>query len=123
GDVTTGAESDIAQITQIARRMIGVWGMNDRIGMVAVLPRDGAPPFASEVGPETLALLDAEVRRFVEKAYAEVVTLLRDERSRLAALADALLEHETLDQEDAYRVSGVDPVAETVEAWSTPGAR
>ena len=44
GDVTTGAESDIQQLTQIARQMVGRWGMNATIGPVAVLPPDGLPP-------------------------------------------------------------------------------
>ena len=114
GDITTGAESDIAQLTQIARRMIGIWGMSDRVGMVAVLPRDGAAPFTSEVSPHTLELVDEEVRHFVDAAYDEVIALLREERARLDALAEALLEQETLDQDDAYRAVGVAAPAEVV---------
>jgi cell division protease FtsH len=57
--------------------------------------------------PRTLELLDDEVRRTVDAAYEEVVALLRAERSRLDALADALLERETLDQIDAYGIAGL----------------
>ena len=52
GDITTGAESDIQQLTEIARQMVGRWGMSDAIGPVAVIPRDGQGPLlpgASEV--------------------------------------------------------------------------
>ena len=114
GDATTGAESDIDQLTNIVRRMVGRWGMNPRIGMVAVLPRDGASPFAEAVAPQTLELLDEEVRRAVEVAYAEVVALLREERIRLEGLALALLDQETLDQDDAYRAAGLTPPEDTI---------
>src|SRR5512133_3189929 len=66
GETSTGAESDIQQLTEIARQMVGRWGMSDAIGPIAVLPRDGAGPFlpgVAEVSPETQKLVDGEVRR------------------------------------------------------------
>jgi cell division protease FtsH len=107
GDQTTGAEGDIAQVTALVRQMVGRWGMSEKVGMIAVLPRDGANPWGEVSSPRTLELLDEEVRRTVESAYAEVMTLLTAERSRLDALVDALLERETLDQIDAYRIAGL----------------
>jgi cell division protease FtsH len=107
GDMTTGAENDIVQVTQIVRRMVGSWGMSAAVGMVAILPRDGASPFAEPTSPQTLELLDTEVRRVVESAYEEAVELLRRERTRLDRLAEALLETETLDQTEAYRIAGL----------------
>jgi cell division protease FtsH len=107
GDQTTGAEGDIAQVTVLVRHMVGRWGMNEKIGMVAVLPRDGANPWGDPTSPRTLELLDDEVRRTVEAAYDDVMALLASERSRLDALAEALLERETLDQIDAYRIAGL----------------
>ena len=107
GDQTTGAEGDIAQVTALVRHMVGRWGMSSTIGMVAVLPSDGANPWGELASPRTLELLDEEVRRTVEAAYDEVVALLAAERSRLDALAEALLERETLDQIDAYRIAGL----------------
>jgi cell division protease FtsH len=114
GDATTGAESDIDQLTNIVRRMVGRWGMNPRIGMVAVLPRDGASPFGEATAPQTLELLDEEVRRAVDTAYAEVLALLREERARLDGLALALLDQETLDQDDAYEAAGLPPPEDTI---------
>jgi cell division protease FtsH len=114
GDATTGAESDIEQLTNIVRRMVGRWGMNPRIGMVAVLPRDGASPFAEAMAPQTLELLDEEVRRAVDVAYAEVLALLREERARLDGLALALLDQETLDQDGAYQAAGLSPPKDTI---------
>jgi cell division protease FtsH len=107
GEQTNGAEGDIAQVTSLARLMIGRWGMSDKIGMVAVLPRDGASPWGDLTSPRTLELLDEEVRRTVDSAYDDVVALLVAERPRLDALADALLDRETLDQIDAYRIAGL----------------
>jgi cell division protease FtsH len=107
GDQTTGAENDIAQVTALVRQMVGRWGMSSTIGMVAVLPRDGANPWGDLTSPRTLELLDEEVRRTVEASYEDVVGLLTAERSRLDRLADALLERETLDQIDAYRIAGL----------------
>jgi cell division protease FtsH len=107
GDQTTGAEGDIAQVTMLVRHMVGRWGMSEKIGMVAVLPGDGANPWGELASPRTLELLDEEVRRAVESAYDDVVALLAAERSRLDALAEALLDRETLDQLDAYRIAGL----------------
>jgi cell division protease FtsH len=111
GDQTTGAESDIAQVTALVRHMAGRWGMSSAIGMVAVLPPDGGA-WGQPASPRTLELLDEEVRRTIETAYDEVVALLMAERPRLDALAEALLERETLDQIDAYRIAGLgEPLA------------
>jgi cell division protease FtsH len=90
--------------------MVGRWGLSEAIGPVAVLPRDGSGPFlpgAAEVSPETQRLVDDEVRRIVDEAHDRVVQLLRENRSKLDALAGALLEHETLDEDDAYAAAGV----------------
>jgi cell division protease FtsH len=108
---TTGAESDIQQLTEIARQMVGRWGMSDAVGPLAVLPTDGRGPFlpgAAEVSEHTQQLVDDEVRRIVEAAHEEVVALLRENRGKLDSLAHALLEHETLDEDDAYAAAGVE---------------
>jgi cell division protease FtsH len=110
GNISTGAESDLEQLTALARQMVGRWGMSDTLGPISVVPRDGSGPFGpgpAEVSPETRKLLDDEVRRIVAEAHDEVVTLLKENRARLDALASALLEHETLDEDDAYAAAGV----------------
>src|SRR5947199_2735470 len=110
GEISTGAESDIQQLTEIARQMVGRWGMSSAIGPIAVLPRDGSGPLlpgVSEVSPETQKLVDQEVRRVVDASHKEVVALLQKNREKLDSLASALLEHETLDEDDAYAAAGV----------------
>src|SRR6059058_19226 len=112
GEVTSGASSDIQQLTQIAREMVGRFGMSDAIGPLAVIPQDGAGPFlpgAAEVSPDTQRLVDEEVRRIVDECEAEARELLEHNRDKLDSLAHALLEHETLDQADAYEAAGLTP--------------
>ena len=114
GEITTGAESDIQNLTQIARGMVARWGMSEAIGPMAVADgrQDGMLlPRADAGSPRTQELVDEEARRIIDTAEDEVVELLERERERLEALARALLEHETLDQPDAYRIAGVDPPA------------
>jgi cell division protease FtsH len=110
GDLTTGAESDFQQLTQIARYMVGRWGMSDAIGTVTVIPSDGQGPLlpgAAGVSEETQRLIDEEVRRLVAGARTEVLALLKENRGKLDSLAEALLTHETLDQADAYAAAGI----------------
>jgi cell division protease FtsH len=115
GDVTTGAESDIQQVTRIARGMVERWGMSDKVGFLTVTPQNGQSPLlpgAEAVSEATQELVDAEVRRIVDKEQEATERLLADNRDRLDSLAEALLERETLDEADAYAVAGItrDPV-------------
>jgi cell division protease FtsH len=110
GDLTTGAESDIQQLTRIARYMVGRWGMSAAIGPIAVLPSEEMSMFlpgASETSADTQRLIDEEVRRIVEAAHTDVLKLLRDHRPQLDDLVTALLKHETLDETDAYAAAGL----------------
>ena len=75
-----------------------------------MLPSDGQGPLlpgAAEVSEATQRMIDEEVRRLVAAAHEEVVALLEENRARLDSLAQALLEHETLDQPDAYAAAGL----------------
>jgi cell division protease FtsH len=112
GKWTTGAESDLQQLTGIARQMVGRWGMSPAIGHVTVLAEDGRGPFlpgAEMPSAKTQEIVDQEVRRIVDESFAEVLDLLRRNRDKLEKLALALLDRETLDQADAYAVAGIDP--------------
>ena len=73
GDMTTGAESDLDQVSSIARQMVGRWGMSEAIGPVTVLPPPGqeSPLGLDGVAPATKELIDAEVRKIVDACYAE----------------------------------------------------
>jgi cell division protease FtsH len=109
GDVTTGAESDIRQLTMIARGMVTRWGMSDSVGPVFL---DSDNPYGIEQRAEAV---EEEVRRIVETAEDETVALLADNRTKLDALVSRLLEKETVDQDEVYEVVGMplpDPDAE-----------
>ncbi|HET8980410.1 MAG TPA: ATP-dependent zinc metalloprotease FtsH, partial [Solirubrobacteraceae bacterium] len=123
GDLTTGAESDIQQLTRIARHMVGRWGMSRAIGPVAVLPADGQGPLlpgASETSEQTQRLVDEEVRRIVETAHEETIEELSTHRRNLDSLVAELLAHETLDQDDAYAAAGLPQNPETQPEDSPP---
>jgi cell division protease FtsH len=121
--ITTGAESDIQQLTQITRQMVGRWGMSEKLGPLALLPSDGAGsyllPGAAETSQQTQWLIDEEVRRIVEEAHAEVTRLLTDHRDQLESLGRALLAAETLDAADAYAAAQL--TARAVEPESAAG--
>jgi cell division protease FtsH len=116
GTRTTGAESDIEQATGLARRMVTRWGMSDKLGMVQLAPRENpylsAPegygpskPFSEDTGNT----IDAEVRRIIDESHAEATRLLTKHRAQLDALAQALLERETLNEEEILGVTGLKP--------------
>ena len=119
GDITTGAESDIQHVTQITRGMVARWGMSEKVGFITVAPQAGQNflmPGAEPVSEATQELVDREVRRIVDDEHDATRRLLLDNRERLDALAQALLERETLDELDAYSVAGIDRAAEPASA-------
>jgi cell division protease FtsH len=126
GDLTTGAENDLDQVTAIARQMVGRWGMSEAVGPVSVLPPPGREsPFGLDgVAPATKELVDREVRRIVDDCYDEAVATLREHREQLNRLAHALLERETLDEDDAYAAAGIrrDTAPAAVARGEAPGA-
>ena len=111
GNETTGAESDIRQATQLARNMVGRFGMSDAVGFLSVLPQDGdgsgLMPGVAEVSEQTRELIDDEMRRIVGEAHDDAVRLLVDNRERLDSLAEALFQAETLEGPDAYAAAGL----------------
>ncbi len=122
-EITTGAESDIQQLTQIARAMVGRWGMSETIGPIAVLSSDPQSPLlpGSELSSETTQRrVDEEVHSLVEGLHEEVIRLLNEHHDQLDALAEALLVAETLDQAAAYAAAGVTPPPEIQVASPTP---
>ncbi|HEX6247868.1 MAG TPA: ATP-dependent zinc metalloprotease FtsH [Nocardioidaceae bacterium] len=114
GDVTTGGESDLDVASQVARQMVGRWGMSDRIGPLTVLPAPGQEQSvldASAPSEATRELVDVEARRIIDSCYAEAVETLRCHRVSLDRIAQRLLENETLNEQEAYDAAGL-PQAE-----------
>ena len=116
GTRTTGAENDIEQATDLARRMVTRWGMSDRLGTVELAPREnaylgGPGGYGAEkpLSEETARAIDEEVSRIIDESHEEARRLLTEHRKELDALAGALLERETLDEEEILRVTGLPP--------------
>ncbi|CAM5409066.1 ATP-dependent zinc metalloprotease FtsH [Streptomyces canus] len=107
GVVTTGAENDLEQVTNIARGMVARWGMSERVGRLSALPSDAQQAYGLAAAPQTLDVIDSEMRRIVDDCYAEALRKLAEHRGQLDALAEALLASETLEETDAYRIAGI----------------
>jgi cell division protease FtsH len=119
--ITTGAESDLDHLTQIARQMVGRWGMSDKLGPVTLLRDDGTRPGApDDLSPQTHWIIDQEVRQLVEAAHRDVTQLLSDHRPQLDSLTAALLKAETLDAAGAYAAAGMPtPTSKTDDPQTT----
>jgi cell division protease FtsH len=109
GEVTTGAENDLQRATQIARRMVGRWGMSDELGLLFASDGSNENPFlgremtgARDHSEATAALVDETVRSLLEERMETTVKLLQENRQSLERLAQALLKHETLDSKGIY---------------------
>ena len=116
GTRTTGAESDIEQATDLARRMVTRWGMSEKLGTVELAPREnpylgGPGGYSAEkhFSEETARIVDSEVHRIIGECHYEARRLLTEHRKELEALARALLERETLDEEEILDVTGLPP--------------
>ncbi|MFF5448382.1 ATP-dependent zinc metalloprotease FtsH [Streptomyces sp. NPDC012888] len=117
--VTTGAENDLEQVTNLARGMVGRWGMSERVGRLTAIPADGQSPYGLTAAPATLDAVDAEMRRIVDECYENACRLLREHRDKLDALATALLANETLDEDAAYAAAGITRLAKKPAAESS----
>jgi cell division protease FtsH len=91
--------------------MVGKWGMSEAIGPVAVIDDNRDPFVRPEVSEKTHELIDTEVRRIVDDCYESAVETLKNHRTQLDALAQALLDKETLDEVEAYEVAGIERIA------------
>jgi cell division protease FtsH len=117
GVVTTGAESDLRTVTAIARQMVTRWGMSPKVGALNFSEDgDGSGQSLTMTKPyseETAALIDEEVKRISDECLAQAVEMLTKHRDKLDALVKALLEHDTLGEDDILRVAGIVPVTVT----------
>jgi cell division protease FtsH len=114
---TTGAENDIEQATQIARYMVTRWGMSDKVGMVQLAPREnpylattgglmgGSRPFSED----TARIIDDEVHRIIDECHNDAKRLLTLHRKQLDALVQALMQRETLNEQEILEVTGLPP--------------
>ena len=105
-DVSSGAAMDIQQATQFARHMILEWGMSERLGFVHYGGGESRDVFMAEreYSDDTARIIDEEIKRLIDEAYADAERLLGKEWDKVAAVAEALLKYETLQGEEVQRL-------------------
>ena len=101
-EASSGASNDFQQATGLARQMVTAFGMSDRVGMVQ-LEGNASVGYAEQAGnrsysEETARLIDEEVRRITKEAFEDASAILSEHKDKLVAIAEALLEVETLDE-------------------------
>ena len=108
---SSGAANDIEKVTELARRMVTQWGMSERLGPIAFGQKSEEIFLGREISQhrdfseKTAQIIDDEVRRIVEEAHATAKKLLTEHREHLERMAEALLERETLDDEEALALA------------------
>ena len=114
-EVTTGAENDLEHATALARQMVCLFGMSERVGLVRVAQRQngfnvmGAEgPFQRDCSELTAQHIDVEVKRILDRAYAEAKEILENHRDQLERVAAELLKVETLDAMAFKRLIGTE---------------
>ena len=110
GDISTGASSDIRRASQIARRMVTVYGMSEKLGAISFESGQDevfigrtmaqAKPYSEQVASQ----IDEEVKAIIDNAYAQAEKILKRDRRQLDAVAEYLLAHETMDAQDFLAV-------------------
>jgi cell division protease FtsH len=107
GKMTTGAGNDIEKATDIARKMVCEWGMSEKLGPLTYGKKEEAVFLGRDYGSRqqdysehTAQEIDGEVRSIVQRQYGKVRSLLAEHKEKLEALANALIERETLDHEE-----------------------
>ena len=102
-DINTGASSDLDHATDTARKMVMQYGMSDKLGYVTFTNGDHEVFLGRDLSQgrnysETVAsIIDEEIKHIIDKCYADCEKLLRGNRGKLDAIAEALIEHEKLD--------------------------
>ena len=105
GDISTGASSDIQRATAIARKMVGTYGMSEKLGSVAFDAGTDEVFIGKSMGhtrpysEQTAAAMDTEIRTIIDAAYDRCRAILAESKPQLEAVAAYLLEHETMDAE------------------------
>jgi len=112
-EISTGAKGDLEEVTRLARKMVMEWGMSDRLGPQAFgrpaeenifLGRDIARD--RNYSEEVAAAIDQEVRNIIDQAYQTARTVLQEHWDQLVAVAEALIDRETLTRKEFLEVIG-----------------
>jgi cell division protease FtsH len=106
GKISTGALSDLEKVTKQAYAMVSIYGLNKRIGNRSYYDSQGRDSFTKPYSEETAKIIDEEVSILIELQYQRALTLLTENRDKLTALAEKLLEKEVIFKEDLELIFG-----------------
>jgi cell division protease FtsH len=112
GRISTGAQNDLQQVTKLSYAMVTVYGMNDKVGKVSFYDPQQENTFTKPYSEETGKLIDDEVRKLVDEAYARTMKLLTEKKEEVERIALALLDREVLQQHDVEELLGKRPFEE-----------
>ena len=111
GDISSGAQQDIEQATNLTRSMVCEWGMSDKLGTVAYDERDRGGQYLGMMNyhekrysEETARAIDTEVRAILDAAHERALKIINDNRARVELMTQMLMEFETLDREDIIKI-------------------
>lgn len=104
--ISTGALSDLEKVTKQAYAMISIYGLNDKIGNISYYDSQGRDAFTKPYSEDTAKTIDEEVKLLVENQYARAIKILTDNKDKLEALADKLLEKEVIFKDDLIEIFG-----------------
>ena len=108
--ISTGALSDLVKVTQQARAMVTIYGLNNKIGNITYYQtNDSEYGFTKPYSEETAKLIDTEISLIVEKEYKRAIQLLKKHKNKLTELAEHLLENEVIFKDDLERIFGKRP--------------
>ncbi|CAM4419364.1 ATP-dependent zinc metalloprotease FtsH [Flavobacterium terrigena] len=109
--ISTGALSDLEKVTKQARAMVTVYGLNDKIGNITYYDSSGQSDynFSKPYSDDTAKIIDAEISGLIEKQYQRAITILTENRTKLEALADILIEKEVIFKDDLETIFGKRP--------------
>jgi len=106
--ITTGAENDLQRATDLAYRMVSMWGMSDKIGPVSVSrvtnPFLGGATQQVEISPELAREIDKEVQQLLTSLYEKAKQILEENKEAILAVADKLVEKETLSCKEVVEI-------------------
>ncbi len=111
-DYSAGAQGDLKRATSIARKMVGQWGMSDKIGPVAFRDGEENPFLGKELheqrqySEQTAAIIDSEIQRILHEAQDRAKQMLTEFREKLDIIANALLENELVEHDDLAKLIG-----------------
>jgi cell division protease FtsH len=108
--ISTGALSDLVKVTQQARAMVTIYGLNDKVGNITYYKtNEGEYGFTKPYSEETAKTIDSEISAIVEKQYKRAIQMLKKHKNKLTELAGHLLEKEVIFKDDLERIFGKRP--------------